>query len=199
MKRILVVEDNPMNQDMIKAFFKEINHDILVANNGVEGVKMTRQYKPDLIFMDIHMPGIDGYEAMHRIREKDKSTPIVAFSADAFKEQQEKAMAAGFSSYITKPIQLDILIKCLNEFLGTKESDIPDQRKVLTKSENKKLNTILESLKSTPIYETEKLVVYAEKLSKLVSTDLKEALLEIIYSGDGRGFEKLIAQIKNQN
>ena len=99
-----------MNQDMIKAFFNEINHEILVANDGVEGVKMTFQYKPDLIFMDIHMPGIDGYEAMHRIREKDKSTPIVAFSADAFKEQQEKALAAGFSSYITKPIQLDILI-----------------------------------------------------------------------------------------
>ena len=197
--RILVVEDNPMNQDMIKAFFNEINHDILVANDGVEGVEMTFHYKPDLIFMDIHMPGIDGYQAMHRIREKDKSTPIIAFSADAFKEQQERALAAGFASYITKPIQLDILIKSLNQFLGTKDSNIPNQRKVLTKSENKKLNAILDSLKSTPIYETEKLVVYAEKLSNLVSTDLKEALLEIIYTGDGRGFENLIAQIKKQN
>ena len=92
--RILVVEDNPMNQDMIKAFFNEINHDILVANDGVEGVKMTFKYKPDLIFMDIHMPGIDGYEAMQRIRDKDKSTPIVAFSADAFKEQQELALGS---------------------------------------------------------------------------------------------------------
>lgn len=197
--RILVVEDNPMNQDMIKAFFNEINHDIMVANDGVEGVKMTFQYKPDLIFMDIHMPGIDGYEALQRIRERDKSTPIVAFSADAFKEQQERALVAGFSSYITKPIQLDILITCLNQFLGSKDSDITNERKVLTKSENKKLNTILESLKSTPIYETEKLVVYAETLSDLVSAGLKEALLEIIYSGDGRGFENLISQIKNQN
>ncbi|NHF60509.1 response regulator [Flavobacteriaceae bacterium TP-CH-4] len=196
--RILVVEDNPMNQDMIKAFFNEINHDILVANDGVEGVKMAFKYKPDLIFMDIHMPGIDGYEAMHRIREKDTSTPIVAFSADAFKEQQERAMAAGFSSYITKPIQLDILIQCLNQFLGTKDSNIREEQKVLTKSESKKLKTVLESLKSTPIYETEKLVDYAETLSDLISSALKEALLEIIYSGDGRGFENLIAQIKNQ-
>jgi len=196
--RILVVEDNPMNQDMIQAFFNEINQDILLANDGVEGVNMAFQYNPDLIFMDIHMPGIDGYEAMSRIREKDKSTPIVAFSADAFKEQQERALAAGFSFYITKPIQLDFLIGCLNQFLGTKVSEMTHPKKLLTKNETEKLDNVIGLLKSTPRYETEKLVVHAEALTGLISSDLKEALLEIIYSGDGRGFEDLITQIKKQ-
>lgn len=197
--RILVVEDNPMNQEMIKAFFHEINHEILVANDGTEGVKMAFQYHPDLIFMDIHMPGMDGYEAMQRIREKDIKTPIVAFSADAFKEQQERALKSGFSSYIIKPIQLDRLIECLEQFLGTRKKEDLNERYNLTKAESDKLRDVLELLKITPIYETEKLVDYTNSLSNLITSELKEALLEIIYSGDGRGFDKLVTQIKKHN
>ena len=195
--RILVVEDNPMNQDMIRAFFSEINHDIMIANDGMEGVQMAFNSKPDIIFMDIHMPGMDGYEAMERIREKDKHTPIVAFSADAFKEQQEQALKSGFSSYLTKPIQLDKLIACLEEFLILQKPELNEQN-LISPNNSKKVMRVLEIIETTPMYETEKLVHYTEDIASLIPYNLKEALLDVIYSGDGNGLGRIISELKSK-
>ncbi|MCB9317440.1 MAG: AAA family ATPase [Lewinellaceae bacterium] len=195
--RILVVEDNPMNQEMIKAIFNEMHHDILVANDGIEGVKLAARYQPNLIFMDIHMPGMDGYEAMRVIRQSDTQTPIIALSADAFKEQQEQALASGFSGYLTKPIQLEALIDCLRTHLikGVKEETPSD--KPLTRDAQKRLKTALQALAETPIYETEKLVGLVEPLTELVPANWQEAMLDAIYAGNEAGFEQLLNQMKN--
>ncbi len=196
--RILVVEDNPMNQEMIKAFFNEIQHNILVANDGNEGVKMASQYQPDLIFMDIHMPGMDGFEATRLIRAKDQQTPIVALSADAFKEQQEEALRSGFSAYITKPIQFNRLIECLQQFLLIEKKEEKATETVLTPEEKEKVKLTLGMLMKTPIYETEKLVELVESLGQLAPLAWKETVLEIIYAGDEKGLENRIKEKKNQ-
>ena len=195
--RILVVEDNPMNQEMIKAFFNEINHDILVANDGMEGIEMANQYRPDLIFMDIHMPGMDGFEAMQRIKENDPQVPIVALSADAFQEQQNEAIQCGFSDYITKPIELDKLISCLKQFLRVKNEVVINEKK-LSQEEISNAFQVLESLSRTPIYETEKLVEWVEVLSGVANKEWTEAILEIIYTGDGKGYENMVEDLKRK-
>ncbi|MCB0542971.1 MAG: AAA family ATPase [Saprospiraceae bacterium] len=194
--RILVVEDNPMNQEMIKGIFNEMQHDILVANDGMEGVKLANKYQPDLIFMDIHMPGMDGYEAMRMIRQSNKKTPIVALSADAFREQQQEALESGFSDYLTKPIQLQDLIGCLNKYL-IKASDsttpIP-----MNQQAKRRLKAVVDSLEQTPIYETEKLVELIESLNDIVPADRQEALFDIVYAGDKPQFDEMIRQMKNK-
>ena len=192
--RILIVEDNPMNQDMIQAFFNEMGLEVQLANDGMEGIELAGDLQPDLIFIDIHMPGIDGYETMRRIRKRNPSVPIVAFSADAFKEQQDRALAAGFSDYITKPIRLNILADCLNRFLGTDSGPSEPYLLSLTDSQKSRLGQISNALLTTPMYETERLVVLAESLSGLVNPSMIEALLEIIYAGDGKGFKNLVVQ-----
>ena len=194
--RILVVEDNLMNQEMIKAYFNELNHDILLAEDGLTGIEMASRYRPDLIFMDIHMPGMDGFEAMRRIRQSGAKTPIVALSADAFKEQQEKALAAGFSGYLTKPVQVEMLLECLQEhLLKGKQVDVPSEKE-LTEDEKLKLQSVLNELSQMPIYETEKLVGLVEGLNDLMAANVREQMMEAIYAADTAGFEKLITQLK---
>ncbi|MEO1261162.1 MAG: AAA family ATPase [Bacteroidota bacterium] len=195
---ILVVEDNPMNQEMIKAYFRELNHDILLAEDGLTGIEMASRYQPDLIFMDIHMPGMDGFEAMHRIRQSDKETPIVALSADAFKEQQEKALEAGFNDYLTKPIQVNQLLECLQVHLLKEKQVDASSEKELTEEEKMKLQSVLDKLSQTPIYETEKLVGLVEGLNDLIASNMQEQMMEIIYAADTEGFEKLITHLKNK-
>ncbi|MGK5090895.1 ATP-binding protein [Deltaproteobacteria bacterium TL4] len=125
---ILVVEDNPMNQDMIQVLFQKIGLGIHQAFNGEEGVNKAFELKPDLILMDLHMPKVDGLTATRQIRTHKEfvETPIVALSADAFSEQKRKAFDAGVSDYLTKPIEFQKLFPVLIKYL---RQDQPEQRK----------------------------------------------------------------------
>jgi len=121
---ILVVEDDALNQNLAKALFKVLGLTIHVAQNGQEGIDKVSQLTaagrvPDLILMDIHMPVMDGLEAVQRIRRipELQQVPIVALSADAFVEQQETALKTGFDEYLTKPLKLDRLMPVLNNYL----------------------------------------------------------------------------------
>ncbi|MEO1261163.1 MAG: response regulator [Bacteroidota bacterium] len=194
--RILVVEDNPMNQEMIKAFFNEIHHDVIVASSGQEGVEMAAKYNPDLVFMDIHMPGMDGYEAMNRINEANSKTPIVALSADAFKEQQEQALQAGFADYITKPIQMEQLVTCLHKFLLIEKQTAATDGKEWSEDEKAKINSTLNALSETPIYETEKLAELVDSFGSLVLSKWKNLILDTIFSGDEIKFNRLLEELK---
>lgn len=196
--RILVVEDNPMNQEMIKAFFNEMHHEVLMANDGQEGVTMAEQYQPDLIFMDIHMPGMDGFAAMRKIRQKDEKTPIVALSADAFTEQQKRAISAGFTDYITKPIQVTRVIECLQKYLIKSKLDVPASEKSLSPKEHLQLLAIFDSIEQTPVYETEKLVELLESTAALTASGWREAVLDAVYAGDEKSIKKLLNDLKNQ-
>ncbi len=121
---ILVVEDNAANQEMIKTLFNELELNIEFAENGTDGIKKTLRLIPDLILMDIHMPGMSGLEATQQIRNMPecKDIPIVAFSADAYKEQQKEAFQAGVNDYLIKPLQFNKLLLVLEKYLRQDQS-----------------------------------------------------------------------------
>ncbi len=120
--KILVVEDNKLNQEMIQAIFKELGLTIYTANNGKVGVKKALELEPDLILMDIHMPEMGGLEATQMIYQKSKkNTPIVALSAAAFRDQQYQASEVGISDYLTKPLHINKLVPVLRKYLRYSE------------------------------------------------------------------------------
>ncbi len=118
--RVLLVEDNLMNQEMIKALFEDIGASLEIAENGKEGIQKALEWQPDLIFMDIHMPVMGGLDATHQLLSHDqfKKVPIIALTADAFTQQQEAAMAVGMTDFLTKPIDLDVLLAILKKYLS---------------------------------------------------------------------------------
>ena len=117
MKTILIVEDVELNIDLLTQILED-DYRLLVARDGAEGVALTRQNSPDLVLMDISLPGMDGYEATRRIRETFQALPIIGLSAHAMQGDAEKALAAGCTDYLTKPVDEDLLIKKLKEYLG---------------------------------------------------------------------------------
>jgi CheY-like chemotaxis protein/anti-sigma regulatory factor (Ser/Thr protein kinase) len=120
---VLCVEDHPINQKMIKALFQDLGIEIHMAMNGKEGYEKALELLPDLILMDLHMPVMDGFESLGKIRQDPilAKTPVVALSADAFTEQQKGALESGFDDYITKPVDLDRDIPIFARYLKPKK------------------------------------------------------------------------------
>jgi CheY-like chemotaxis protein len=105
--RILAAEDNQTNQLVLAKMIKDLDVDLVFANNGEEAVAAYLEKRPDLILMDISMPKMDGKEATARIRamEEDRHTPIVALTAHALEEDQAAILAAGIDACLTKPLR----------------------------------------------------------------------------------------------
>ena len=108
MPRILLVEDNEMNRDMLSRRLARKKYEVLVAVDGGEGVEMAGSEAPDLILMDMSLPVIDGWEATRRIKASPEtsSIPVIALTAHAMAGDREKALEAGCDDYDTKPIEL---------------------------------------------------------------------------------------------
>ena len=117
MKTILIVEDTELNIDLLTQLLEE-SYRLIVARDGAEGVLVTERNKPDLILMDISLPVMDGYDAARQIRQQLKSLPIIGISANAMKTDREKAIEAGCTDYLTKPIDENLLMQKLQEYLG---------------------------------------------------------------------------------
>ena len=113
--KILVVEDNVMNQFVAKQFFKKWNTEIIIANNGVEAIALlSENIDFDLVLMDLQMPEMSGFEAAELIRSNNSPVlnsdiPIIALSADAFLETRKKVIEAGMNDFVTKPFKPDEL------------------------------------------------------------------------------------------
>jgi signal transduction histidine kinase/CheY-like chemotaxis protein len=116
--KILLVEDNEINQEIILEFLKESNLDIDVANNGQIAVQKAKQNSYELILMDIQMPIMDGYEATKQIRNLNINTPIIALTANTMKEHIDKACSVGMNEYLLKPIDIHNLYEVLLKFLS---------------------------------------------------------------------------------
>ena len=116
MKTILIVEDIELNIDLLTQLLED-DYNLLVAKNGEQGVSVAQQENPDLILMDVSLPIMDGYEATRRIRATMPSTPIIGLSAHAMSGDEEKAKEAGCNDYLTKPVNEDLLIIKLKEYL----------------------------------------------------------------------------------
>ena len=116
MKTILIVEDTELNVDLLTQLLEE-DYTLLVARDGAEGVSLAREKNPDLILMDISLPILDGYEATRQIRETLKSTPIIGLSAHAMSGDAVRARESGCNDYLTKPVDDDLLLSKLKEYL----------------------------------------------------------------------------------
>jgi CheY-like chemotaxis protein len=114
---ILVVDDFSDNQTIIRLFIGGAGAIVEIAHNGVEAIEKMRAKTYDAVLMDIQMPMMDGYQALKVAREFDYGGPIIALTAHAMKEEKDRCLAAGFTGYISKPIDRALLIKKLNEVI----------------------------------------------------------------------------------
>jgi two-component system cell cycle response regulator DivK len=116
LKTILIVEDIDLNIDLLTQILED-DYNILVAKDGAQGVDLAIQNRPDLILMDISLPVMDGYEATRNIRKTFPSLPIIGLSAHAMQGDDDKAKTAGCTDYMTKPLDEDLLLQKLKQYL----------------------------------------------------------------------------------
>ena len=116
-ERILVVEDNEKNMKLFRDVLGSSGYRTLEATTGLEAVDMASEHVPDLVLMDIQMPGLDGVEALHRLRadERTATIPVLALTAQAMHGDRERFLAAGFDGYLSKPVDVRQLIETVRE------------------------------------------------------------------------------------
>ena len=105
-KKVLIVEDNELNMKLFHDLIEACGHEILETRDGIEALKLARQHHPDLILMDIQLPGIDGLAATRLLKSDDRTRtiPVIALTALAMKGDEERIRAAGCDGYIAKPL-----------------------------------------------------------------------------------------------
>jgi two-component system, cell cycle response regulator DivK len=119
MPRILLVEDNEMNRDMLSRRLERRGYEVVIAVDGGQGVEMARSESPDLILMDMSLPVLDGWEATRRLKsaEDTRAIPVIALSAHAMPGDREKALEAGCDDYDSKPISMPSLLAKIRALL----------------------------------------------------------------------------------
>jgi two-component system, cell cycle response regulator DivK len=119
MRKILIVEDVEYNRDLLVQLLEE-DYEILTAADGASGIEIAARHRPDLILMDLSLPGVDGWEATRRLksRPETRAIPVVALTAHAMQGDEERARACGCDDYLTKPIDEDQLFTRLARLLG---------------------------------------------------------------------------------
>ncbi|MBI3916990.1 MAG: response regulator [Betaproteobacteria bacterium] len=122
MAKILLVEDNEMNRDMLSRRLQKKGYEVFIAVDGEAGVKMAQSERPDLILMDMSLPGLDGWEASRQLKAgaDTQAIGIIALTAHAMAQDKEKALAAGCDDFDTKPIDLARLTEKIEALLAKK-------------------------------------------------------------------------------
>jgi|SRR5215472_7519190 len=120
MKLIVVADDNEANRELISVILQRQGYEVLEANNGREALEFVQLRQPDLILLDIHMPEMDGYEALRVIREsqRGRNVPIVALTASAMAGDAEDALAQGFDAYLAKPYEISAAVVLVRNLIG---------------------------------------------------------------------------------
>ncbi len=121
MARILIVEDNEMNRDMLSRRLRRKGYETICAEDGRRGIDLAGSYLPDLILMDMSLPVLDGWEATKKLKEDTltKDIPVIALTAHAMRGDREKALKAGCDEYETKPIDLKRLLEKIRILLDS--------------------------------------------------------------------------------
>jgi two-component system cell cycle response regulator DivK len=119
-RRILVVEDNPMNLKLVRDVLQFAGYDVIEARSGEEGLRAAQENPPDLVLMDLQLPGIDGTETLRRLRQESlgPDVPVVAVTAFAMAGDRQRATIAGFDGYVEKPISVRALPGQIEAFLA---------------------------------------------------------------------------------
>ena len=111
MKKVLVADDKDAGRELVRTVLENCDYEVYEASNGVEALNQARAVLPDLIILDLHMPGLDGFGVVQELRRDQRfaQTPVMALTASAMMGDREIALAAGFTGYIAKPIRLSAL------------------------------------------------------------------------------------------
>lgn len=122
MSKLLLVEDNEMNRDMLSRRLQRKGHEVIIAVDGVEGVELAQSQDPDLILMDMSLPILDGWQATQQLRASPQThdIPIIALTAHAMAGDREKCLLAGCDDYETKPVEFSRLLNKIQVLLETK-------------------------------------------------------------------------------
>ncbi|MGB3565137.1 MAG: response regulator [Thermoanaerobaculia bacterium] len=125
MRKILLIEDNEMNRDMLSRRLTRKGFEIAIAEDGERGVEMAQSESPSLILMDISLPVMDGYEATRQIKVNPdtRSIPIIALTAHAMSGDREKCLEAGCDEYETKPVDLPRLLEKIEKLVPGNQND----------------------------------------------------------------------------
>ena len=121
MHRILLVEDNELNRDMLSRRLNRLGYDVVVAVDGISGIQQAVECSPDIVLMDMSLPVMDGWEATRQLKagEKTSTIPVIGLSAHAMSGDAEKAIQAGCDDYDTKPVDLKRLLSKIEALLGS--------------------------------------------------------------------------------
>lgn len=115
MRKMLIVDDESEICEFLKLFFEERNFDVNTAYSGEEALESAKKFKPDVILLDIHMPGMDGITVLKHIKESDSKVKVIMVTALETREKIEAAMRLGADNYITKPLSLEYLERDVQE------------------------------------------------------------------------------------
>ena len=128
MRRVLLVEDNEMNRDMLSRRLQRRGYEVIIALDGQQGVQMAQSRSPDVVLMDMSLPVMDGWEATRTLKSspETRNIPVIALTAHAMSTDREKAMEAGCDDYDTKPIELTRLIAKIESLIARFTSDTAD-------------------------------------------------------------------------
>ena len=202
--RVLVVEDIQKNREMIQQILERLGLEVTLACDGEEGVEQTIKKHPELILMDLHLPGIDGLEAIRRIRKLPKcgEIPIISFSADAFHEQQHNALEAGANDTLIKPLNTQKLYPLLRKYLKERKSSEFAISEVLPlpSSLETEVRLEFETIAQTPPYKSVQIVSMAENILEHCRgyetpfREVAEQIRQLVYSNHTRKIPGLIEE-----
>ena len=118
-KRILVVEDDALNMKLFRILLRKAGHEMHEAADAEAALRVAREQRPDLILMDVHLPGMDGLTATQILKRDEtlRDIPVVAVTSYAMSGDEAKALAAGCQGYVTKPIDTEVFVRYIEQFL----------------------------------------------------------------------------------
>jgi len=120
MKKVLIADDKATSRELLRTILEKCGHSVFEASDGLEALAGARQVVPDLIILDLHMPRLDGFGVVEELRRDSQfaGTPVMALTASAMQGDRERALSAGFTGYVSKPISLRMLRDEVDRLLG---------------------------------------------------------------------------------
>jgi CheY-like chemotaxis protein len=120
MKKVLIADDKDIGRELVRTVLENYDYEVFEASNGLEAIEQARRVLPDLIILDLHMPGMDGFGVVQELRRDARfaKTPVMALTASAMMGDRDIALAAGFTGYVAKPIRLSALRAEVERMLG---------------------------------------------------------------------------------
>ncbi|MBF0439935.1 MAG: response regulator, partial [Magnetococcales bacterium] len=173
MARVLMVEDNAMNREMLQAVLDEVGLTAVVAENGLQGVELATKLHPEVILMDLHMPVMDGLTATRKLKENPETAmiPVIGLTADAFVEREKEAREAGIDNFLTKPVDLSKLIPILAMHLSHQRGDgstpFVSERPPMPDEIVLRIRVGLQEIAALPIFESGKIIALCDTLEKI--------------------------------